>query len=230
MAGTPMRDTISTKQARIAKRARQMPGTALLTLAPNMDLDWLKAAYHQTRRDGATGVDGQSWSDYGEHLEENLQSLLDRAKSGSYRAPPVRRTYIPKGDGKTRPLGIPTLEDKVLQRGVVMLLEPVYEEDFYDFSYGFRPKRSAHDALRALDVALRQVGEGWVLDVDIQDFFGSLDHVKLRDLLGQRVADGVITRLVGKWLRAGALEGGVIYRAEQGTPQGPVVVMVGPCP
>ncbi len=223
MAGTPILENISTKQARIAKRARQMPGTALLTLAPNMDLDWLKAAYHQTRRDGATGVDGQSWDEYGDNLEANLQSLLDRAKSGSYRAPPVRRTYIPKGDGKFRPIGIPTLEDKVLQRAVVMLLEPVYEQDFYDFSYGFRRKRSAHDALKALDQALYQLGGGWVLDVDVQDFFGSLDRTKLRDLLCKRVADGVIVKLIGKWLNAGVLEGGVIYHAEKGTPQGGVI-------
>lgn len=223
MAGTRMPETVCTKQMRIAKRARQMPGTALLTLASNMDLDWLKEAYRQTRKDGATGVDGQSGAEYGEDLEGNLRSLLDRAKSGTYRAPPVRRTHIPKEPGKTRPLGIPTFEDKVLQRAVVMLLEPVYEQDFYDGSYGFRPGRSAHDALRDLDQTLFRMRGGWVLDVDIQDFFGSLDHAKLRDLLCKRVVDGVVTRLVGKWLHAGVLEGGVIHRAEQGTPQGGVI-------
>jgi group II intron reverse transcriptase/maturase len=157
-------------------------------------------------------------------LEDNLRSLETRAKSGTYQAPPVRRTEIPKGDGhKTRPLGIPTFEDKVLQRAVAMLLEPVYEQDFYDLSYGFRPQRSAHDALRALDQALFRMRGGWVLDVDVQDFFGSLSHSKLQELLRRRVVDGVVTRLIGKWLHAGALEGGVISYTDQGTPQGGVI-------
>jgi len=224
MTGTPMSESVYTKRERIARRARQMPGTALLSLAHNMDLNWLLEAYRLTRKDGATGVDGQSGADYGENLEENLRALEGRAKSGTYRAPNVRRTYIPKGDGKTtRPLGIPTFEDKVLQRAVVMLLEPVYEQDFYDLSYGFRPKRSAHDALRALDQTLFRMRGGWVLDVDIKDFFGSLSHSKLRDLLRRRVVDGVVTRLIGKWLHAGELEGGVVHYTDQGTPQGGVV-------
>jgi group II intron reverse transcriptase/maturase len=200
-----------------------MRGQALRALSQHMTLDWLKVAYDRTRKDGALGVDGQSAKDYSENLESNLQSLLNRAKSGTYRAPPVRRTYIPKGDGKTRPLGIPTFEDKILQRAVAMLLEPVYEQDFYDVSYGFRPGRSAHDALRTLDQTLYRMRGGWVLDVDVQDFFGSLSHEKLRDLLRQRVVDGVVTRLIGKWLRAGVLEDGVIQRAEKGTPQGGVI-------
>ena len=224
MTGTPMPETVSTKQARIAKRARQMPGTALLSLAHFMDLDWLVQAYRQTRKNGAPGVDGQSGAEYGENLEENLRSLEGHAKSGTYRAPCVRRTYIPKGDGsQTRPLGIPTFEDKVLQRAVVMLLEPVYEQEFCDFSYGFRPGRSAHDALRVLDQTLFQMRGGWVLDVDLRDFFGSLSHRTLRELLRRRVVDGVVTRLIGKWLHAGVLEGGVIHYTDQGTPQGGVI-------
>ena len=200
MAGRPGPGTVSTKQERIAELARQMPSTALSTLSHHMDLNWLVEAYRRTRKDGAKGVDGQSAKDYAENLEENLESLLDRAKKGTYRAPPVRRVEIPKGDGRTRPIGIPTFEDKVLQRAVVMLLEPIYEEDFYDFSYGFRPRRSPHDALQALDEGLRSVGGGWVLDVDLKSFFDTISHEKLRHVVSQRVADGVVKRLIGKWL------------------------------
>ena len=224
MAGQSTPRTISTKQARIAKLAQQMPGKAMRSLSHHMDLEWLREAYRRTRKDGAVGVDGQTAIEYAENLEENLQSLLDRAKSGTYRAPPVRRVHIPKGTGReTRPIGIPTFEDKVLQRAVAMLLEPVYEEDFYDFSYGFRPRRSAHDALEALNERLWDMGGGWVLDVDIRSFFDTLDRQKLRDLLRLRVVDGVVVRLVGKWLRAGVLEGGVVRHPDTGTPQGGVI-------
>ena len=195
----------------------------MLSLAHHMDLDWLKEAHRRTKKDSAPGVDGQTAQEYEENLEENLQSLLDRAKTGTYRAPPVRRVHIPKGDGQTRPIGVPTYEDKVLQRAVVMLLEPVYEQDFYDCSYGFRPRRSAHDAVEDLSEGLYEMHGGWVLDVDIRSFFDSLDRAKLKDLLRKRVVDGVVTRLVGKWLRAGVLEGGVLQHVEAGTPQGGVI-------
>ncbi|MBU1235149.1 MAG: group II intron reverse transcriptase/maturase [Proteobacteria bacterium] len=224
MAGSLSSGTISTKQARIAALAKQMPGTALRTLAHYMDLDWLREALGRTRKDGAVGIDGQTAAEYAEDLEGNLRSLLDRAKSGAYRAPPVRRVHIPKGDGsKTRPIGIPTYEDKILQRGVVMLLEPIYEQEFYDFSYGFRPGRSAHGALEALQRGLLEMGGGWVYEVDIKSFFDTLDHGELRNLLRQRVVDGVVVRLIGKWLHAGVLEGGVVDRPDTGTPQGGVI-------
>jgi RNA-directed DNA polymerase len=224
MAGISRPDSISTKQARIAELARQMPGKALHSLSRNVDLPWMREAFRRTRKDGAVGVDKQTAADYADELETNLRSLLDRAKSGQYRAPAVRRVYIPKGDGvKTRPIGIPTFEDKVLQRAVVMLLEPVYEQEFYDFSYGFRPRKSPHQALDALNDGIHQMGGGWVLDVDIKGFFDTLDHGILRDLLRKRVTDGVVARLVGKWLRAGVMEGGVVTRSEKGTPQGGVV-------
>jgi len=224
MAGPPTPGTISTKQARIATLAKQMRGTLLRALSHHMDHEWLSEAFRRTRRDGARGVDGVSSADYAADLESNLQSLLNRAKSGLYRAPPVRRVHIPKGDGhKTRPIGIPTLEDKVLQRGVKMLLEPVYEQDFYDFSYGFRPRRSAHDALEAVHDGLWDMGGGWVLDADIQGFFDALDHGHLRELLRRRVVDGVVTRLIGKWLRAGVMEEGVVLHPESGSPQGGVI-------
>lgn len=224
MTGTSRPEGILTKRARIAKLARQMPEAALSTLAHHLDLAWFHEAYRRTRKDGAVGVDGQTSDEYAEDLDANLRSLLDQAKSGTYRAPPVRRVHIPKGAGsKTRPIGIPTFEDKVLQRAVVMLLEPIYEEDFYDFSYGFRPGRSAHDAVETLNKGLRRLGGGWVLDVDVQSFFDSLDRKKLRDLLRQRVVDGVVVRLIGKWLHAGVLEGKVLKYSDLGTPQGGVI-------
>ena len=223
MPGTPNPETISTKQDRIAKLAQQMPDTALRTLAHHIDTEWLKEAHRRTRKDAAPGVDGVSAEDYGQDLEGNLGRLLDAAKTGTYRAPPVRRVQIPKGDGKTRPLGIPTHEDKVLQRAVTMVLEPIYETEFYDFSYGFRPGRSAHQALEALWKGLMNRRIGWVLDVDVQSFFDTLDHQVCRDLLGKRVGDGVVVRLVGKWLNAGVLDGGIVKRAEVGTPQGGVI-------
>jgi RNA-directed DNA polymerase len=223
MSGIKNPESISTKQARIANIARQRPDQALTPLSHHIDLDWLREAHRRTRKDAAPGVDEQTAADYEKDLEANLQSLLDRAKSGTYRAPPVRRVDIPKGDGKTRPIGIPTHEDKVLQRAVVMVLEPVYEQEFFDFSYGFRPGRSAHQALETLWRGLMNLNIGWVLDVDVQSFFDTLDHRVCRDLLRERVSDGVIARLVGKWLNAGVLEGGVKRRLSSGTPQGGVI-------
>jgi group II intron reverse transcriptase/maturase len=201
-----------------------MPQTALTTLAHHLDLDLLLEAYRRTRKDGAVGVDGQTAEAYAENLEGNLRALLERAKSGTYRAPPVRRVHIPKaGRSETRPIGIPTFEDKVLQRAVAMLLGAIYEQDFRDCSYGFRPGRSAHQALQVLWKGLMDLGGGWVLELDIQRFFDSLDHEKLREILRQRVRDGVLLRLIGKWLRAGVLEEGSLVHPETGTPQGGVV-------
>jgi group II intron reverse transcriptase/maturase len=190
-----------------------------------MDVEWLREAYRRTRKDGAPGVDRQTAQDYAERLEENLQALLNRAKSGDhYRAPPVRRVHIPKGDGsKTRPIGIPTFEDKVLQRAVAMALNAVYEQDFLDCSYGFRPGRSAHDALEALWKHTMTLGGGWVLEADIEAFFDSVDRVRMQEVLSQRVIDGVVKRLVGKWLRAGVMEEGQLFYPESGTPQGGVI-------
>ena len=149
MAETRSSTTVSTKLGRIAKLAREMPQVAFTTLAHHIDIDWLREAYRRTRKDGATGIDRQTADQYASNLDQNLRSLLERAKSGSYVAPPVRRVHIPKGDGsQTRPIGIPTFADKVLQRAVTMVLEAVYEQSFLGCSYGFRPKRSAHQALR----------------------------------------------------------------------------------
>jgi RNA-directed DNA polymerase len=224
MAGAQEPDPVSTKQQRIAELAKQSPQLGFTSLNHHLDLIWLVEAYNRTRKDGAPGVDGQTADDYGLTLWDNLTSLLDRAKSGAYFAPPVRRVYIPKGTGpETRPLGIPTLEDKVLQRAVVMVLEPIYEQDFLDCSYGFRPGRSAHQALQALWQQVMDLGGCWLVEVDIRKFFDTLDHAHLRRFLRQRVRDGVLLRLIDKWLQAGVLENGDLSYPEAGAPQGGVI-------
>jgi RNA-directed DNA polymerase len=219
----PSSENVSTKQQRIAERARQMPDTALWSLSHYIDVEWLTEAFRRTRKDGATGVDGQTATEYAERLDENLAALLGRAKSGTYRAPPVQRAHVPKENGERRPIGIPTFEDKVLQRAVVMALEPVYEQEFHDCSYGFRPRRSAHGALDAFWRQAMEMSDGWVLEVDIRSFFDALDHKQIQALLRRRVADGVLLRLIGKWLNAGVFESGELSYPEAGTPQGGVV-------
>jgi RNA-directed DNA polymerase len=216
---------VFTKCRRIAMMAGDNPQMAFTSLNQCLDVEWLHYAFAKTRKDGAPGVDGQTWQDYEAHLEENLQSLLERAKSGTYRAPPVRRVYIPKGGSstETRPIGIPTIEDKVLQRAVVMILESIYELDFYPCSFGFRPGRSAHHALETFWRQSRKVGVQWVLEVDIRKFFDTLDHGHLREILRLRVRDGVLLRLIGKWLKAGVLEGSLLSYPEAGSPQGGVI-------
>ena len=217
-------NTVSTRQQQIAELTKRDPQRQLTSLNHHIDLTWLHEAYRRTRKDGAVGVDGQTAAEYERDLEANLRSLLERAKSGRYQAPPVRRVHIPKGTGReTRPLGIPTFEDKVLQRAVAMVLEPIYEQDFYDCSYGFRPRRSAHQALQVLWEQIMQGGGGWILDVDIRKCFDTLDHAHLRELLKRRVRDGVLLRLIGKWLNAGVLEEGILTYPEAGSPQGGVI-------
>ena len=188
-----------------------------------IDLEWMEEAYELTRKDGATGIDGVTATEYEANLEANLSDLLDRIKSGRYKAPPVRRTYIPKADGTQRPLGIPTFEDKVAQRAIVMVLEAVYEQDFLGCSYGFRPGRSAHHALRDLYSVITRQGQYWVVEVDIRKYFDSILHQLLRAFLDQRVTDGVVRRMIDKWLKAGVLENGHLQRATEGTPQGGVI-------
>jgi len=170
-------DKVLTVQQRIAELAQRLPELAFTSLAHYIDLQWLEEAYHRTRKDGAAGIDDVVGKEYAENLHDNLQNLLDRLQSGTYKAPPVKRKHIPKNTkGETRPIGIPTFEDKIAQRAVVMLLEPIYEHDFYDSSFGFRPKRSAHQALQAVWDATMEMYGGWVLEVDIRQFFDTLDH------------------------------------------------------
>lgn len=215
--------SISTQLERVAELARKYPERAFMSLHHVIDVEWLREAYRRTRKDAAVGVDGQTAESYADDLEKNLESLRDRFRTGSYRAPPVRRVHIPKGDGRTRPIGVPTFEDKILQRAVAMLLEAIYEQDFHPGSYGFRPGRSAHAALDALWHGVMSIGGGWVLEVDIQSFFDTLDHGVLRGFLDKRVTDGVIRRAIDKWLKAGVLEAGAVKHPEEGTPQGGVI-------
>lgn len=217
--------TVYTKQQRIAALAKQLPDVSFTSLAYHIDEEWMKEAHHQTRKDAAVGVDGMTSVEYGEKLEENLRKLLDRFKSCRYRAQPVRRVYIPKNTNKVeyRPLGIPVFEDKILERAVKMVLEPLYEQEFLDCSYGFRPKRSVHQALQKLWEEAMSMRGCWVVEVDIRRFYDTMKHEHLRSFLKRRVCDGVIVRTVGKWLKAGIMEEGAVHYDEEGSPQGRVI-------
>jgi RNA-directed DNA polymerase len=201
-----------------ARRDRKQRFTALMHHV--YDVERLRAAYFALKRQAAPGIDGETWQHYGEDLENNLQDLSARLKRGAYRAKPVRRAYILKADGRPRPLGVPTLEDKVVQRSVVEVLNAIYETDFLGFSYGFRPGRSPHRALDALTVGIVRSKVNWVLDADIRGFFDTLDHGWLVKFVEHRVADRRVVRLIQKWLKAGVLEDGKRTRSEEGTVQG----------
>ena len=215
--------SVSTKQERIATLARDYPERALFTLSQYIDYEWVRYAYDRTRKDGAVGVDEQMAEEYAANLEPNLLTLVDQLKSGRYQAPPVRRHYIDKTDGSKRGIGIPGFADKVAQRAIVMLLEPIYEQVFLDCSFGFRPSRNAHQALQEVRTAIMERGGRWVLDVDLRKYFDSIDRTKLREFLDRRVTDGVVRRLIDKWLTAGVLEEGQLHYPDLGTPQGGVV-------
>ena len=214
---------VYTKRQWIAQQAREHPERVFTSLHHLIDLDWMFEAWSLRRKDGAAGIDGRTADDYEKDLEANLECLLIEIKSGSYRAPPVRRHFIPKADGSKRPLGIPTFEDKVVQRAIVMLLEPIYEVDFLDCSFGFRPDRSAHDAIRNLRDGIMETGQRWVIDADISKYFDSIDHGHLRSFLDLRIKDGVIRRMIDKWLKAGVLDRGTLTKSVTSTPQGGVI-------
>jgi len=201
-----------------AVRDRKQRFTALLHHV--YDIERLRAAYLALKRDAAAGIDGETWRHYGEALEENLRDLSERLKRGAYRAKPVRRVFIPKADGRQRPLGVPALEDKIVQRAVVEVLNAIYETDFLGFSYGFRPGRSPHQALDALSVGITTKKVNWVLDADIRGFFDTLDHGWLVKFVEHRIADRRVVRLIQKWLNAGVLEDGKRTRSDVGTVQG----------
>lgn len=200
-----------------ARRDRRARFTSLLH---HVTIEWLRESFYSLNKRAAPGVDGVTWQEYEEHLDERLTDLHERVHRGSYRAQPSRRVYIPKPDGRQRPLGIAALEDKIVQHAVGVVLSAIYEEDFLGFSYGFRPGRSQHDALDALWVGIMRKKVSWVLDADIRGFFDTIDHEWLVKFIEHRIADPRVLRLVRKWLRAGVLEEGRWSATEVGTPQG----------
>lgn len=213
--------SVSTKQQRIAKIAKQKSEEPLTQLHHCMDESWLMAAYGELRKDSAPGIDAETVKEYFEGIEEKLKRLLGLAKSGKYKAPPVKRVEIPKpGSQEYRPIGIPTTEDKLLQKAVQMLLEPVYEQEFYEFSFGFRTGKSQHQALDYMWKKIMGNNIQWIIDLDIRRFFDTVKHDILRQLLSIRVRDGVVQRLIGKWLNAGVMKNREISYPEEGTPQG----------
>jgi group II intron reverse transcriptase/maturase len=221
-SSTQREQETSTFLQRIGERAKQKPKEKWTTLLSHIRVPLLKEAYQRLRRNAAAGVDEVTWDEYGERLDERLHDLEGRVHRGSYHPQPVRRVLIPKGDGKLRPLGIPALEDKIVQQAARMILEPILEAEFVGFSYGFRPKRSAHDALDALAEAIhRKVS--WVLDADIEAFFDTIDHRHLQAFLEHRIGDTRMVRLLMKWAKAGVMEEGKLHETQTGTPQGGII-------
>lgn len=208
-----------TQVERIGQRAEEKKGERFDNLLSAIQVPLLKEAYQRLRKDAAAGVDGVTWAEYGEHLDARLIDLQDRIHSGKYHPQPVRRVHIPKGDGRTRPLGIPALEDKVVQEAARKVLEPIYERQFMGFSYGFRPHRSQHDALNALGVAIERK-TSWVFDADIRSFYDTIDHGWMQKFIEHRIGDRRMVRLLMKWLNAGVMEDGELCEVEVGAPQG----------
>ncbi len=223
MGDTSRSQTISTKLQKIAEQASSHPEMVFTTLAHLIDVDFLREAYNRTRKNAAAGVDGVTAAEYGANLEENLRDLYERMRSGRYIAPPVKRTWLDKDGAGKRPIGEPTFEDKIAQRAEVMLLGAIYEQDFHDFSHGFREGHSQHQALQQLWQQCTRMNIGWIVDADVSGFFDNLDHSWLRRIIEQRVNDGGVLRLIGKWLKAGVLEEEVVTYPEKGTPQGAVI-------
>jgi len=223
MGDTSRSQTISTKLQRIAEQAVQYPETVFTTLAHHIDVEFLREAYRRTRKAAAPGVDGVTAKEYAGDLDANLQALHERLRSGRYKAPPVKRVWLDKEDGRKRPIGLPAFEDKIVQRSVTMILEAIYEQDFQDCSYGFRPGRSAHQALHEIRERCMGKNIGWIVDADVSGYFDNIDHGLLREMLRRRVNDGGLLRLIGKWLHAGVLEGETLTYPEKGSPQGGVI-------
>jgi RNA-directed DNA polymerase len=218
---TQSRAGVNNARERIRQAAEKDKGRRFTTLLHHVyDIESLREAYSGLKRDAAPGVDGETWRAHGEQLEEHLADLSGRLRRGAYRAKPVRRVHIPKADGRQRPLGVTTLEDKLVQRALTTVLNCIYETDFLGFSYGFRPGRKAHDALDALCVGIQRRKVNWVLDADIRGFFDAIDHECLVKLIEHRIADRRVVRLIQKWLSAGVLEDGEWTRSDVGTPQG----------
>ena len=214
---------MSPELLRVVGRAQREPEGRFHSLAHLIDGPALERAYHRMRKDAAVGVDGVTKEQYGQDLEANLQDLHERMKAKRYRHQPIRRVHIPKEGGKTRPIGVSAFEDKLVQDAVREVLEAIYEQDFLDCSYGFRPGRSAHEAIRTLDRIVHRGEVSWILEADIVSFFDSLDRKKLKEMLEVRVADGSLLRLIGKCLHVGVLEGVELSTSETGTAQGSVL-------
>jgi RNA-directed DNA polymerase len=216
--------SVSTIQTTITEIARKHPNEGLTSLNRYLTEDLLRESHGRLRKKAAPGVDGKTVDAYGLELEKRLPELVSEIKTGRYHALPAKRGYVPKpGKDQKRPLGIPAVEDKVVQKAVTAILEPIYEQVFHPFSYGFRPGRSAHDATRALHRAIWEGKTGWIVEVDIRKFFDTLTHSHLREFLRKRVRDGVILRLIDKWLKAGVLEDGAWQTTDEGTPQGGII-------
>ena len=223
MGDTLGSQTISTQLQEIAEQAARYPDMVFNNVYHKINLGMLREAYRQTRKSGAPGVDGVTAKEYAENLEENLSDLLARLRWGTYVAPPVERVWIDKEGGKQRPIGKPTFEDKIVQRAVYMVLYVIYDVDFYDFSYGFRKAHSQHQALHELREQCMEMNIRWIVDADVSGFFDNIDHGILQGFIKQRVNDGGILRLIGKWLNAGVLEEGILTHPDEGTPQGGVI-------
>ena len=215
--------TVSLKLSRLRAHARQHPEWVFTTLHHLIDVDFLREAYRQTRKDSAPGADKVTAQGYAADLDANLTSLLKRFREGSYVAPFVRRVWIDKEDGTQRPIGIPSFEDKVLQRAVAMLLSAIYETDFHDFSYGFREKRSAHDAIKSVRESCYQAKVSTIIDADVSKFFDKMPHDRIREILRLRINDGKILQMIGKWLKAGVVENDSVVYPSCGSPQGGVI-------
>jgi len=223
MGDTLRSQTISSDLQQIAQQAADYPAMVFTTLAHKIDVPFLREAYRRIRKKGAAGTDNVTAKEYAENLEQNLITLHKRMKSGTYKAPPVKRIWIKKEDGKERPIGIPAFEDKIVQRAVEMLLSPIYEHEFCDFSYGFRRGRSQHGAISFVRESCIRQNINWIISADITGLFDNINHAMLKDLIRQRVNDGAILRLIGKWLNAGVMEENILTYPDQGTPQGGVV-------
>lgn len=211
---------VLTVEMQIAARAGKYPREALTNLQEFIDIGLLNASFESLNKKGASGVDGEKWTDYNKQRNERIPELLMAFRSGRYRAPNIRRVFIPKGDGKMRPLGLPTVEDKLLQTAVSRVLTPIYEGIFYHESYGFRPGKSQHQALEELSREVSVNRMRYIIDADMQSYFGSINHQCLREFLDLKIKDGVIRKMIDKWLKAGILEKGQVVYPTEGTPQG----------
>jgi RNA-directed DNA polymerase len=214
---------MSTEELQIAERARQHRGEGLHSLNQFINEAMLERCYRSLNKNSSAGVDGENWYGYGILAKERIPELINKFKAGTYRAPLIRRAYIPKGDGSKRPLGIPTIEDKVLQAGVRKVLEPIYEREFKDYSYAFRPNRSAHQAIDYMTRKIEFGGIRYIIDADLKNYFGSISHGQMREFVSRRVSDGVIRKMIDKWMKAGILEEGIVSYPEEGTPQGGII-------